>query len=249
VGAYRAGRGCCSAALIRAGLDRVDLFAYQCGSPIVRANALQGPIHPTLGIAMDMSIQLKAESGAICTLSPSFNNDGPLGAIYHHWRATGRRHPASGKLTNLWRIISLPARRSLLASTTGTAGRRSEVAGTGRRRGTDADREMGPPPGASPPMRMTASWSGSKRTCRIQVWWREAAPQLASSPRINTPDKRCPTPQLKKPVSGHHPSACSGVKQQTKQPLDRKTPIQVFEPSVPERRSLSLWRLKSPRAP
>src|SRR5215472_13831869 len=36
---------------------------------------------------------------------------------------------------------------------------------------------MGPPPGASPPMRMTASWSGSKRTCRIQVWRREAAPQ------------------------------------------------------------------------
>ena len=46
-------------------------------------------------------------------------------AICHHWRAIGRCHPASGKLTNLWRIISLPARRSLLASTTGTAGRRS----------------------------------------------------------------------------------------------------------------------------
>jgi 2-hydroxy-4-carboxymuconate semialdehyde hemiacetal dehydrogenase len=43
----------------------VDLFAYQCGSPIVKANALQGPIHPTLGIAMDMSIQLQAASGAI----------------------------------------------------------------------------------------------------------------------------------------------------------------------------------------
>ena len=47
----------------------VDLFAYQTGSPIVKANALQGPIHPTLGIAMDMSIQLKAANGAICTLS------------------------------------------------------------------------------------------------------------------------------------------------------------------------------------
>src|ERR1700732_5309681 len=33
----------------------------------------------------------------------------------------------------------------------------------------DADRENGPPPGASPPMRMTASWSGSERTYRIQV--------------------------------------------------------------------------------
>ena len=48
-------------------------------SPIVKPNALQGPIHPTLGIAMDMSIQLKAASGAICTLSLSFNNQDPLG--------------------------------------------------------------------------------------------------------------------------------------------------------------------------
>ena len=56
----------------------VDLFAYQAGSPIVKANALQGPIHKTLGIAMDMSIQLQAANGAICTLSLSFNNDGPM---------------------------------------------------------------------------------------------------------------------------------------------------------------------------
>ncbi|MGM9490838.1 Gfo/Idh/MocA family oxidoreductase [Ideonella sp. YS5] len=62
----------------------VDLFAYQCGSPIVQANALQGPIHPTLGIAMDMSIQLKAANGAICTLSLSFNNDGPLGTFFRY---------------------------------------------------------------------------------------------------------------------------------------------------------------------
>src|ERR1700691_3082509 len=62
----------------------VDLFAYQCRSPIVKANALQGPIHPTLGIAMDMSIQLKAESGAICTLSLSFNNEGPLGTFFRY---------------------------------------------------------------------------------------------------------------------------------------------------------------------
>jgi len=62
----------------------VDLFAYQCGSPIVQANALQGPIHPTLGIAMDMSIQLKADNGAICTLSLSFNNDGPLGTFFRY---------------------------------------------------------------------------------------------------------------------------------------------------------------------
>ena len=62
----------------------VDLFAYQCGSPIVKANAMQGPIHPVLGIAMDMSIQLKAVNGAICTLSLSFNNDGPLGTYFRY---------------------------------------------------------------------------------------------------------------------------------------------------------------------
>ena len=62
----------------------VDLFAYQCGSPIVKANAVQGPIHPVLGIAMDMSIQLKAANGAICTLSLSFNNDGPLGTYFRY---------------------------------------------------------------------------------------------------------------------------------------------------------------------
>jgi 2-hydroxy-4-carboxymuconate semialdehyde hemiacetal dehydrogenase len=62
----------------------VDLFAYQCGSPIVQASAIQGPIHPVLGIAMDMSIQLKAANGAICTLSLSFNNDGPLGTFFRY---------------------------------------------------------------------------------------------------------------------------------------------------------------------
>lgn len=62
----------------------VDLFAYQCGSPIVKANAVQGPIHPALGISMDMSIQLKAANGAICTLSLSFNNDGPLGTYFRY---------------------------------------------------------------------------------------------------------------------------------------------------------------------
>jgi 2-hydroxy-4-carboxymuconate semialdehyde hemiacetal dehydrogenase len=62
----------------------VDLFAYQAGSPIVKANAVQGPIHPALGIAMDMSIQLQAANGAICTLSLSFNNDGPLGTYFRY---------------------------------------------------------------------------------------------------------------------------------------------------------------------
>ncbi|MCI4591986.1 Gfo/Idh/MocA family oxidoreductase [Sphingobium sp. BYY-5] len=61
----------------------VDLFAYQAGR-IVAAHAMQGPIHPELGIAMDMSIQLKSETGAICTLSLSFNNDGPLGTFFRY---------------------------------------------------------------------------------------------------------------------------------------------------------------------
>ena len=67
----------------------VDLFAYQARSPIVKANAIQGPIHPNLGIAMDMSIQLKAANGAICTLSLSFNNDGPLGTYFRYIGDTG----------------------------------------------------------------------------------------------------------------------------------------------------------------
>jgi 2-hydroxy-4-carboxymuconate semialdehyde hemiacetal dehydrogenase len=66
----------------------VDLFAWQAG-PIVKANALQGPMHPELGIAMDMSIQLLSESGAICTLSLSFNNDGPLGTFFRYIGDTG----------------------------------------------------------------------------------------------------------------------------------------------------------------
>jgi 2-hydroxy-4-carboxymuconate semialdehyde hemiacetal dehydrogenase len=67
----------------------VDLFAWQAQSPVVQAHALQGPIHPTLGIAMDMSIQLKAANGAICTLSLSFNNDGPLGTFFRYIGDTG----------------------------------------------------------------------------------------------------------------------------------------------------------------
>jgi 2-hydroxy-4-carboxymuconate semialdehyde hemiacetal dehydrogenase len=67
----------------------VDLFAYQTGSPVVKANAVQGPIHPTLGIAMDMGIQLQVANGAICTLSLSFNNEGPLGTFFRYIGDTG----------------------------------------------------------------------------------------------------------------------------------------------------------------
>jgi len=62
----------------------VDLFQYQCGEEVITANAVQGPIHPELGIAMDMSIQLKTTSGKLCTLSLSFNNDGPLGTFFRY---------------------------------------------------------------------------------------------------------------------------------------------------------------------
>jgi len=62
----------------------VDLFQYQTGETASVARAIEGPIHPTLGIAMDMSIQLKVPSGAICTLSLSFNNDGPLGTFFRY---------------------------------------------------------------------------------------------------------------------------------------------------------------------
>src|SRR6202044_645470 len=62
----------------------VDLFAYQTGEATSQAYALQGPTHPVLGIALDMSIGLKSASGAICTLSLSFNNDGPLGTFFRY---------------------------------------------------------------------------------------------------------------------------------------------------------------------
>jgi len=62
----------------------VDLFAYQTGEKIVQVQAMEGPHHPELGIAMDMSIGLKTESGKICTLSLSFNNDGPFGTFFRY---------------------------------------------------------------------------------------------------------------------------------------------------------------------
>jgi 2-hydroxy-4-carboxymuconate semialdehyde hemiacetal dehydrogenase len=83
----------------------VDLFQYQAGGRVIEAHAIQGPIHPQLGIAMDMSIQMKTDNGAICTLSLSFNNDGPLGTFFRYicdngtWIAryddlvTGREEP------------------------------------------------------------------------------------------------------------------------------------------------------------
>jgi 2-hydroxy-4-carboxymuconate semialdehyde hemiacetal dehydrogenase len=62
----------------------VDLFQYQAGETASVARAVEGPKHPELGIAMDMSIQMRAPAGAICTLSLSFNNDGPLGTVFRY---------------------------------------------------------------------------------------------------------------------------------------------------------------------
>ena len=67
----------------------VDLFQFQSGSRIVEAHAMQGPLHRELGIAMDMSIQLKTEAGQLCTLALSFNNDGPLGTTFRYIGNTG----------------------------------------------------------------------------------------------------------------------------------------------------------------
>jgi 2-hydroxy-4-carboxymuconate semialdehyde hemiacetal dehydrogenase len=62
----------------------VDIFQYQTGEPVAEMNILQGPLHPELGIAMDMSIQMKSATGQILTLALSFNNDGPLGTFFRY---------------------------------------------------------------------------------------------------------------------------------------------------------------------
>ncbi len=67
----------------------IDIFQYMTGEKVVRANILQGPRHPDLGIAMDMSIQMKTATGQILTLALSFNNDGPLGTFFRYIGDTG----------------------------------------------------------------------------------------------------------------------------------------------------------------
>ena len=62
----------------------VDLFRYQTSEDVTVSHAIQGPIHPELGIAMDMSIQLKTTGDKVLTLSLSFNNDGPLGSFFRY---------------------------------------------------------------------------------------------------------------------------------------------------------------------
>ena len=67
----------------------IDLFQYMTGARVVKANILQGPRHPELGIAMDQSIQLKTDRGQILSLALSFNNDGPLGTFFRYIGDTG----------------------------------------------------------------------------------------------------------------------------------------------------------------
>lgn len=62
----------------------LDLFMYQTGEIPSEVMGMQGPAHPDLGIAMDMSIGLKTPTGKLCTLSLSFNNDGPLGSFFRY---------------------------------------------------------------------------------------------------------------------------------------------------------------------
>ncbi len=62
----------------------IDLFRYQAGEDVTEVHAIQGPTHPDLGIAMDMSILMKTETGKLCTLSLSFNNNGPLGSYFRY---------------------------------------------------------------------------------------------------------------------------------------------------------------------
>jgi 2-hydroxy-4-carboxymuconate semialdehyde hemiacetal dehydrogenase len=78
----------------------VDLFQYQTGDEIVIARAIQGPVHRDLGIATDMSIQLKTRGGAICTLSLSFNNDGPPGTCLRYICDNGTYIARYDDLTN-----------------------------------------------------------------------------------------------------------------------------------------------------
>jgi 2-hydroxy-4-carboxymuconate semialdehyde hemiacetal dehydrogenase len=67
----------------------VDLFLHQTGELPVDVWAQEGPPHPELGIAMDMTVGLRSPSGALCTLALSFNNDGPLGTTFRYIGDTG----------------------------------------------------------------------------------------------------------------------------------------------------------------
>lgn len=62
----------------------VDLFQYQTGQTAAQVHAMQGPIHPDLGIALDMSVQMRSPDGALCSLTLSFNNQGLQGTFFRY---------------------------------------------------------------------------------------------------------------------------------------------------------------------
>ncbi|MDR3513386.1 MAG: Gfo/Idh/MocA family oxidoreductase [Caulobacteraceae bacterium] len=80
----------------------VDLFQHQTGEAVTTAQAVQGPPYPDLGVAMDMAIQLRTGSGAICALSLSFNNDGPLGTVFRYICDNGTFVARYDELTDGW---------------------------------------------------------------------------------------------------------------------------------------------------
>ncbi|WP_051231586.1 Gfo/Idh/MocA family oxidoreductase [Stutzerimonas azotifigens] len=63
----------------------VDLFAWLLESEDFDVQAQQGPVHPVMGIPMDMSIGLRERrTGQLLTLALSFNNKGPFGGFYRY---------------------------------------------------------------------------------------------------------------------------------------------------------------------
>jgi len=104
---------------------------------------------------------------------------------------------------------------------------------------------MGPPPGASPPMRMTASGSGSERTYRIQVCGAKMRPngELPSDLHRQAGTVRHTGALQKSPVAVHHRSAGSGVKALRNTSVARRQAAKLgsrFGPLTPSARSANL---------
>ena len=105
---------------------------------------------------------------------------------------------------------------------------------------------MGPPPGASPPMRMTASWSGSNHPTAYSLWHEDARQWPAPLGSLNRPtDNHRPDHQsyAKSPVAVHHPAACSGVKALQNTSVARRQPAKLcyrFDPLTPSARAANL---------
>ncbi|WP_277811363.1 Gfo/Idh/MocA family oxidoreductase [Chromohalobacter canadensis] len=62
----------------------VDLFAWLLDDFDLDVWGRRGPVHPELGIAMDMNIGLKSRNETLATLALSFNNHGPFGGFYRY---------------------------------------------------------------------------------------------------------------------------------------------------------------------